>query len=203
MNNTDDVISILALLIVLLVFIIFVFCVLATLILSSISTHRFYIAAYKSLDRENANKRTQSIRNDYEVYRKRRYGMAWKDIISLCQELASKLKSRDSFRGEGIPKHSIEELEEVIELLKDDYSFEDEKINSVINEINQKTNAENARIIREYIIRFQAYCQGQLFEKDREKQNCIDKMERKKWFNRICGIIGIVGSIVSIYSFFQ
>ena len=203
MSNTNDIISILALVIVLLAFIIFIIFVLATLILSSISTQRFYIAAYKSLDRETVYKRTQSIRNDYEVYRKRRYGMAWKDIIPLCQELASKLKSRDTFQGIGISKHSIEELEEVIELLKDDYNFEDEKINSVINEINQKTNAENARIIREYIIRFQAYCQGQLFEKDREKQNCIDKIERKKWFNRICGIIGIVGSIASIYSFFK
>lgn len=203
MDNINDIISILTLIVVILVLTFGIIFVLATIILSAISTHRFYIAAYKSLNRENVYKRTQSIRNDYEVYCKKRYGMVGKDIISLCQELASKLKSSDTFQGFVISQYVIEYLEEVIEVLKDDYNFEDEKINYIINEISQKTNEEYARTVREYIIRLQAYCQGQLFEKDREKQNYIDKMERKKWFNRFCGILGVVGSIASIYSIFK
>ncbi len=200
--NISDIVSILVLVTALLVIVFLLIFLLLTFILSFRSTHLFYVAAYQSLGRKNVDQRVRSVRNEYEVYRKRRFGAGWKDIVSLCQELASKLKSSKDgvFRGSGIAPNYIENLEEVIKVLKDDYNFEDEKMNKVINEINYKTNEEYARTVREYIIRLQAYCQGQLFEKDREKQNYIDKMERKKWLNRFCGILGIVGSIASIYS---
>lgn len=203
MNNTNDIISILVLTVIVLIIAFWFIWFLATIILNLISTHHFYVAAYRSLDGKNVDKRTQSIRNDYEVYCRRRYGAGWKDIISLCQELASKLKSKKTFQGYTIAKYSIEELEEVIEVLKEDNIFNDEKMNNVVDEISRKTNEEYARTVREYIIRLRAYCQGQLFEKESEKRYYIDRMERKKWFNRFCSIIGIVGSIASIYSVFR
>lgn len=203
--NTNDIVSILALLSITLMFTFLIILLSITAILSFRSTYLFYTAAYESLGRNNVNERVQSIRNEYEVYRRRRFGSGWKEFIPLCQELASKLKSnRDgTFRGYGIVKDRIENLEEVIEVLKDEYNFEDEKINKVVNEIAENTNKEYARKVKEYIIRLQAYCQGQLFEKENEKQHYINKMERKKWFNRLCGIIGIIGSIASIYSIFK
>lgn len=202
--GTDDIILILVCLVIILVYLFLVVFLFITMILSCRSTHLFFISAYKSIDIEDVDKRVQSIRNEYEVYRKRRFGAGWKDIISLCQELSSKLKSskEDCFRGWRIPSYYIMYLEEVIEILKEDYNFEDEKINQMINEIETKADKDCAKKVKEYIIRLQAYCQGQLFEKESEKQHYLAKMERKKWFNRLCGIIGIIGSIASIYSLF-
>ena len=75
-------------------------------------------------------------------------------------------------------------------------------MNEVIKNVNEKIGVEEARKIREYLVRMGAYYDGRIFEKDRQLKDVQERVTRKKWFNIIIGIIGFVGSIASIYSIF-
>lgn len=77
------------------------------------------------------------------------------------------------------------------------------KMNDVIKNIRDKTGAEEARETREYLIRVNAFNNGIIYEKDRHLKDIQEKMMRRKWINRLCSILGIIGSIASIYSIFK
>ena len=136
------------------------------------------------------------IRNDFEVYR--RYGFGFKNntIIELCQELEQKIKLEGNLE-------LVSKLNKVITSFKDEYKFDDEKMNEVIDNVRKKSGKDDARQIREYLIRLNAYNDGILYEKDRHLIDIQDKLTRRKWFNVICGIVGFVGSVASIYSIFK
>ena len=76
-------------------------------------------------------------------------------------------------------------------------------MNEVIDNVRKKSGNEDARKIREYLIGLNAYNDGILSEKDRYITDIKEKLTLRKWFNVICGIVGLVGSISSIYSTFK
>lgn len=158
--------------------------------------HKFFKAALKSLEFEKNEDILNEIRNDFEVYR--RYGFGFKNntIIELCQELEQKIKLEGNLE-------LVSKLNKVITSFKDEYKFDDEKMNKVIDNVRKKSGKDDARQIREYLIRLNAYNDGILYEKDRHLINIQDKLTRRKWFNVICGIVGFVGSVASIYSIFK
>ncbi len=163
---------------------------------SRIAQKNFFKAAKESLKFRNVDESIKGITNDFETYRNHRFGFKSKTIIELCQELEQQLKLKND-------TNYIEKLEEIISLLKDEYRFDDDKMNQVIKDISEKSSTEEARKVKEYLIRVNAYHDGIIYEKDRYLGDIQEKMARRKWFNRFCGVIGIVGSVASIYSLFQ
>lgn len=163
---------------------------------SRIESKKFFDAAQVSLKLTGLDESAKSITNDFEVYRNHRFGFKSKTIIELCQEFEHKLKLKKD-------EKYISKLEDIISLFKDEYRFDDEKMNDVINNVRDKSGKEDARTIREYLIRVNAFNNGIVYEKDRYLKDIQEKMERRKWFNRLCGAFGIIGSIASIYSIFR
>ena len=157
---------------------------------------KFFKAARKSLEFEKNEDILNEIRNDFGVYR--RYGFGFKNntIIELCQELEQKIKLEGNME-------IASKLNKIIISFKDEYKFDDEKMNEVIENVREKSGKDDARQIREYLIRLNAYNDGILYEKDRHLIDIQDKLTRRKWFNVICGIVGFVGSVASIYSIFK
>lgn len=162
---------------------------------SLIARNRFFKSAEKSLKFRSVVESMKGITNDFEVYRNHRFGFKSKSIVELCQELGQKLKLKED-------SEDILKLEEIISLFKDEYRFDDEKMNEVIKNIESKSSVEDARTTREYLIKVNAFHNGIIYEKDRYLNDIQEKMTRRKWFNRFCGIIGFIGSIASIYSIF-
>lgn len=163
---------------------------------NKIAMNNFFKAAERSLKFKGVDESVKGITNDFERYRNHGAGFSSKTVIELCQELEYKMKLRDELEY-------IEKLEEIISIFKDEYRFDDEKMNEVIKNIGDKSCAEDARKTREYLIRVNAFYNGIVYEKDRYLKDIQEKMTRRKWFNRFCGFIGFVGSIASIYSLLQ
>lgn len=163
---------------------------------SRIESKKFFIAAQASLKLTSLNESMKSITNDFEVYRNHRFGFKSKTVIELCQEFEQKLKLKEDLEY-------ISKLEEIISLFKDEYRFDDEKMNDVISNVRDKSGMEDARTIREYLIRVNAFNNGIIYEKDRYLKDIQEKIARGKLFNRFCGAVGIIGSIASIYSIFS
>lgn len=181
--------------------VILVWCVAITVMLvswieSKSEKNKFFKAAEKSLKFTGIDESVKGITNDFEVYKNHRFGFKSETVIELCQELEQKLK----LQGDS---EYIQKLENVISLFKDEYRFNDEKMNDVINNIRDKAGAEDARVTREYLIRINAFNNGIIYEKDRYLKDIQEKMARRKWVNRLCSILGIIGSIASIYSIFR
>ncbi len=162
---------------------------------SRIEDTRFYKAATKSLKFKNIEESVNGIRNDFEVYRNHRFGFKSKSIIDLCQELERKMKLENI-------DEDVHKLEDIILIFKDDYKFDDEKMNKIIEKTRNQSGTEEARELREYLIRLDAYNSGIIYEKERYFKDMLEKMERKKWVSRIGYIVGIIGSIASVYSIF-
>lgn len=168
---------------------------------SKIENERFFKAVKRSLDFKDIDEIRNGIKNDFEVYRNRRYGFKNKTIIELCQAFDRKLKlQEDDIKGENYD--NIHKLESVISILKDEYKFDDEKMNELVKNVESNSGIEDARILREYLIRLNAYNEGILFEKDRAFKDMKEKITRKKWLSNLGYIIGIIGSGASIYSLF-
>lgn len=163
---------------------------------SKYTKNKFFKAARKSLEFEKIEDILSEIRNDFEVYRRYRFGFKNNTIIELCQELEQKIKLEGNLE-------IVSKLNKVINSFKDEYKFDDEKMNEVIDNVGKKSGKDDARKIREYLIRLNAYTDGILYEKDRHLIDIQDKLTRRKWFSLICGIVGFVGSIASIYSIFK
>lgn len=157
---------------------------------------RFFIAAERSLELKSIEEMVKGITNDFEVYRNNRFGFKSQSVIELCQELEQKLKLYGSLSD-------IQRLENVIAIYKDEYKFDDDKMNDVIENIKKKSGPEDARTVREYLIRIIAFHNGVVYEKERHIKDIQEKLTRRKWFNRFCGLIGFVGSVASIYGLFQ
>lgn len=163
---------------------------------SKYTKQKFFKAARKSLEFEKNEDILSEIRNDFEVYRKHMFGFKNSSIIGLCQELEQKIK----LEGDLVV---VSKLNKIITSFKDEYKFDDEKMNEVIENVRNKSGKGDARKIREYLIRLNAYTDGILYEKDRHLIDIQDKLTRRKWVSVICGIVGFVGSIASIYSIFK
>lgn len=166
---------------------------------SRIEYIRFFKAAMRSLDFSSIEEVRKGISNDFEVYRNHRFGFKSKTIIELCQELERKIKLQDNGINQ---KERIEKLESVISIYKDEYRFDDEKMNEVIKNLQNKTDVEEARKLREYLIRLNAYHDGIIYEKDRYFKDFKERTTRKKWISNLGYILGVLGSIASIYSLF-
>lgn len=167
---------------------------------SKIENKHIYKAIIKTIQiSENINEIQIAITNEFELYRRHRFGFSSNNIIELCQEVERKIKLQDSYAEQN---DNIKKIESVIAVFKDQYRFDEEKMNEVIKNVNEKIGVEEARKIREYLLRMGAYYDGRIFEKDRQLKDVQERVTRKKWFNIIIGIIGFVGSIASIYSIF-
>lgn len=167
---------------------------------SKIENKHIYKAIIKTIQiSENINEIQIAITNEFELYRRHRFGFSSNNIIELCQEVERKIKLQDSYAEQN---DNIKKIESVIAVFKDQYRFDEEKMNEVIKNVNEKIGVEEARKIREYLVRMGAYYDGRIFEKDRQLKDVQERVTRKKWFNIIIGIIGFVGSIASIYSIF-
>lgn len=75
-------------------------------------------------------------------------------------------------------------------------------MNELIKNVQNNSSLDDARILREYLIRLNVYNDGILFEKDRTFKDMQEKLTRKKWASNLGYIIGIIGSAASIYSLF-
>lgn len=172
---------------------------LITWIGSKIENERFFKSAMRSLDFSSIDEVRKGISNDFEVYRNHRFGFKSKTIIELCQELERKIKlqEKDVSQNENIRK-----LESVISILKDEYKFDDEKMNQIITNVQNKADVEEARKLREYLIGLNAYHDGIIYEKDRYFKDFQEKSTRKKWGSNLGYAIGIIGSLSSICSLF-
>ncbi|RHD09884.1 hypothetical protein [Lachnospira eligens] len=167
---------------------------------SKIENKHIYKAIIKTIQiSENINEIQIAITNEFELYRRHRFGFSSNNIIELCQEVERKIKLQNSYAEQN---DNIKKIESVIAVFKDQYRFDEEKMNEVIKNVNEKIGVEEARKIREYLVRMGAYYDGRIFEKDRQLKDVQERVTRKKWFNIIIGIIGFVGSIASIYSIF-
>ncbi len=176
-------------------------------ILGKIYEARFYMVVKENLavKKFEINKCTESIRNGYEVYRRHRFGFANKKIIQICQEFATNLrigKSLDSIKSQ-YKDEWADRLEKVIKQLEYEESFDDEKANEIISELNGKVDCDSIRKIKQRLIFLEAYHKGIISVKDIEILDLKEKMQRKKWISWISGIIGIVGSLASIISIFM
>lgn len=168
---------------------------------SKIENKRFFKAAQRSLDFKSVDEARNGIENDFEVYRNRRFGFKSRTIVELCQEFERKLKlQEDDINGKN--RDYICKLESVISILKDEYKFDDEKMNELIENVQSNSGIEDARILREYLIRLNAYNEGILFEKERTFKDLQEKQKTKKWVSILGYIIGFIGSIASLYSLF-
>lgn len=177
------------------------------IILGKIYEARFYIVVKENLavKKFEINKCTESIRNGYEVYRRHRFGFSNKKIVQICQEFASNLrigKSLDSIKSQNKDEWA-DRLDRVIKQLKYEESFDDEKANEIISELNGKVDCDSIGQIRQKLIFLEAYHKGVISVKDIEILELKEKMQRKKWISWISGIIGIVGSLASIISMFM
>lgn len=153
----------------------------------------------RSLDFSSVDEVRKGISNDFEVYRNHRFGFKSKTVIELCQELEREIKLQE--KGNSKNDH-IQKLEDVISILKDEYKFDDEKMNEIIKNVQNKADVEEARKLREYLIRLNAYHDGIIYEKDRYFKDFQERSTRKKWVSNFGYAIGIIGSIASIYSLF-
>lgn len=181
---------------IILLWMVLVILFLSMLIESKYTKNKFFKAARKSLEFEKNEVILSEIRNDFEVYRKHRFIFKSNTVIELCQELEQKIK----LEGE---LEIVSKLNKAISSFKDEYKFDDEKMNEVIDNVEKKSGKDDARKIREYLIQLNAYNDGILYEKDRHLIDIQDKLTRRKWFTWICGIVGFAGSIASIYSIFK
>lgn len=166
---------------------------LASWIGNKIVKNHFFIAAEKSLKFKSVEEAVRGITNDFEVYRNNRFGFRSQTVIELCQELEQKLKLQGNLEN-------IQRLESVIAIYKDEYRFDDDKMNNVIENIKNQSSPEDARTVREYLIRVIAFHNGIVYEKERCIKDIQEKMTRRKWINRVCGVLGVIGSLASIYS---
>lgn len=187
--------------VMLLIWITLVAIILIMWIGSKIENKKFFKAVQRSLEFKDIDEIRNGIKNDFEVYRNRRYGFESKTIIELCQEFDRKLKlQEDDIRDKN--NNYIHKLEAVISILKDEYKFDDEKMNKIVENVQDNSGIEDARTLREYLIRLNAYNEGILFEKERRFKDIQEKLTRKKWMSNLGYIIGIIGSMASIYSLF-
>lgn len=184
----------------------FLFLIITGLILGKIYEAKFYIVVKENVSVKifDLNKCTDSIRNGYEVYSRHRFGFSNKKIVQICQEFASNLRIGKSLNN--IESQSKDEwadrLDRVIKQLKYEESFDDEKANEIISELNGKVDSNSIGQIKQKLIFLEAYHKGVLSVKDIEILELKEKMERKKWFSWISGIIGIIGGLASIISIF-
>lgn len=168
---------------------------------SKIENARFFKAAIRSLDFKDIDEVRDGIQNDFEVYRNRRYGFKSKKIVDLCQEFERKLKlQKNGILGKN--DNYIHKLHLVISILKDEYKFDDEKMNQIIENVRSSSGTDDARTLREYLIRLNAYNDGIIFEKKQNFKDMQEKLTRKKWVSNLGYTLGIIGSIASIYSLF-
>lgn len=163
---------------------------------SKYAKEKFFKVARKSLEYEKNEDMLREIRTDFEVYRRYEFIFKKNTIIELCQELEQKIKLEGDLE-------TVRKLNKAITAFQDEYKFDDEKMNEVIDNVRKKSGNEDARKIREYLIGLNAYNDGILSEKDRYITDIKEKLTLRKWFNVICGIVGLVGSVSSIYSTFK
>lgn len=166
---------------------------------SKVEHERFFRAARRSLEASNIDEVRNGIKNDFEVYRNHRFGFKWKNIVEMCQELGRKMKLEGK---DQLNESQLRKLEEIITILQDEYKVDDEKMNEVINNIQKKSGVEDARKLREYLLRVSAYHAGIIYEKDRCFKDMQGKLTKKKWASNLGYILGIIGSIASICSIF-
>lgn len=159
------------------------------------SRNKFFRSAKKSLMLDDIDASKKGITNDFEVYRNHRFGFKSKTVIELCQELEQQLKEKEDLK-------LVLKLGKIIDSFRDEYRFDDEKMNEIIDNVKNKSSIEESRKLREYIIRLVEFNRGIVYEKDRRLKDIEEKAARRKWINTIVGVIGVVGSIASIVSLF-
>lgn len=166
-------------------------------VLTKRENKRFFEAAIKSLKFKGVQNSVRGIRNDFEVYRRRRFGFKSEKIVELCQELERKLKLGDG-------NEDLSKLEEIILIFKDeeDNPFKDEKMENIIENVKSISGNDDARKLREYLIKVDAYNSGIIYEKDRHYKDMEVKLKRKKWVSILGYFLGVAGSIASIYTLF-
>ncbi|WP_313184035.1 hypothetical protein [Lacrimispora sp.] len=180
---------------IILIWLTLIIAILVTWIFSKYENQKFFKAAQKSLELDDINKSMTGLRNDYEVYKNKRFGFSSNSIVELCQKFDRKLKLENNI-------NYIDKLERIIDKFKDEYRLDDDKIDSVVNKVREKNGSEEARELKEFIIQLMAFNRGVLFEKDRYYKDMIEKMARKKWISNLGYIIGFIGSIASVYGIF-
>lgn len=168
---------------------------------------RFYIVVRNLLSTKsfNLNNCVNSIRNNYEVYRRHRFGFANKKIIPICQDCASNLRlgiGLDSVKGQ-YKYEAANRLEEIIKQLQYEEQFDDEKANEIIEQLDGKISNEIIGQVKQKLVFLEAYHKGILSVKNLEILELKDKIKRRSWITWITGTIGIVGSVASIISIFK
>lgn len=175
--------------------------------LGKIYEKRFYIAVSKLLSGKSykLDDCVNSVKNNYEVYRRHRFGFANKKIVPICQEFASKLRigiGLDSIQNL-YNNEMADRLEEVIKQLQYEEHFDDEKANEIIEDLNGKINNEIVEQVKQKLVFLEAYHKGIVSVKDLEISELKYKIQKKNWATWITGIIGVTGSVASIISIFM
>lgn len=176
------------------------------LLLSRVYEKRFYNSVIEILASKNYSLETNidSIKNEYEVYRRHRFGFAGKSIVSICQESASSL--RRGIKLDSIQCNQKDEwangLEKIIKQLKYEQQFDDEKANEIINELYDKIDDKSIEKVKQRLVFLEAYHKGVLSVKNLELQDLKEKMNRKQWISWVSGIVGVIGGLISIISIF-
>lgn len=150
------------------------------------------------------SKCTESIRNGYEVYRRHRFGFKNKNIVFICQEFASSIRIGKKLDSQEYIHRAewADNLEKVIKQLQYEEQFDDEKANEIITLLDEKTDRGIIERVKQKLIFLEAYHKGVISVKDAELRDLREKTQKKRLFTWLSGGIGIIGSLVSILSFF-
>lgn len=147
---------------------------------------------------------TESIKNSYDVYRRKRLITVSEPIIDICQEFAMDMRNGrrlDSFKI-NCKSELADRVEYVIEQIREEEQFDDEKAREIIAELNGNIANETLEKIKRKLTFLEAYHKGVISVKDAEIRNIEAKMKTKKWISWATGTLGVIGSIASIVSLF-
>lgn len=173
-------------------------------ILAKIYENHFFSAVQSVLESQkfDLSKCMDSVRNNYDVYRRHRFGFTNKKIIEMCQELALNLRN-----GKGLDSAKYvhkdlwaDRLDRIIKQLQYEEAFDDEKANEIVEELKGNTNDNIIESVRRKLVYLQAYHKGVISVKNIEIQELKYKASKDKWIKWITGTLGVIGSIASIVS---
>lgn len=151
------------------------------------------------------SKCVDSIKNNYEVYDSYHVFYVRRPIIDVCQDLAIDIRNghgMDSRRYKSKDLYA-DRLNQVIEQLKNEEDFNDEKAMEIVSELKGKIDNISLENIRRKLTFLEAYHQGIVSVKDAEIKKIRSEMIRKKWISIVTGVLGVVGSVASIISYFE
>lgn len=184
-------------------------------VLSKISEKKYKRAIIKIILGSNTKKESEkleSIKNTYQNYIING-SFSYLAILDINAKLIAELRDetyKKYYKGnKDVIEKDISELERLNKLLRDEFSYSDQKLNNVLSEVKLLSTDEckSEKACGEIKVLYSAlisYCDGRIFEKQNEimeKETEIKKIKSNRWFNRIGWIVGIVSGILTIISF--